>query len=107
MRAFPGIISSRKVFPGVLLTCTDPILGVKEGANADLGGAAERCRNAGPGTALEVECATGAAMDGFARMKKRAAELVAAAEGDAQGRASTAERMCMPPGACQCRVLHS
>jgi len=106
-RAFPGISSSRKVFPGVLLTCTDPIPGAKEGENADLGGAVERRRKAGLGAALEAECATGAAVDGFARMKKHAAEPVAAAEGDARGGASTAERMRMPPGACRCQVLHS
>jgi len=100
VRAFPGISSSWKVFPEVLLTCTDPILGAKEGTNADLGGVVERCRNVGLGAALEVECATGAAMDGFAQMKKYAAELVAAAEGDARGRASTLEWMRTPPGAC-------
>jgi len=53
------------VFLEVLLTCTDPIPGAKEGANADLGRAVERCRNAGPGAALEAECATGAATDRF------------------------------------------
>jgi len=93
------------VFPGVLLICTDPIPGAKEGENADLGGAVERCRNAGLGAALEVECATGAATDGFARMKKCTAEPVAAAEGDARGRASTVERMRTPPGACWCQAL--
>jgi len=89
------------VFPGVLLTCTDPIPGAKEGKNADLGGAVERCRNMGPGAALEVECATGAAADGFAQMKKCAVEPVTAAEGDAQGGASTVERMrtLLPAGA--------
>jgi len=65
VRVFLGISSSWKVFLGVLLTCTDPILGVKEGENADLGGAVERCRNAGLGTALEAECVTGATTDGF------------------------------------------
>jgi len=93
------------VFLGVLLTCTDPIPGAKEGENADLGRAVERRRNAGLGAALEAECVTGATADGFVRMKKCAVEPVAAAEGDTQGGASTAERMRTPPGACWCWAL--
>jgi len=64
---------------------------------------AEKGTNASPSTALEGGCATRTAMDGFTQLKERAAELVAAAEGDAQAGASTAEQMHMLLGA---RVLH-
>jgi len=59
-------------------------------------------RNAGRGAALEAQCATGTAADGFARVKECAAEPAAAAEGDALAGASTAERMRMLPGAWRC-----
>ena len=77
----------------------NPRLVAEKGENAHLGEAAERCENASPGTALEAECVTGTAADGFAQVKERAAELAAAAEGDAWAGASTAERMRTPPGA--------
>jgi len=94
VRAFPGIISAQKVSPGELLTYTNPKLAVEEGAKANPGRAAERYRNAGPGTVLDAQCATGTATDRFVQVKEHAAEAAAAAEGDAQVGASTAERMC-------------
>jgi len=98
-KAFPGIISARKVFPGELLAYANPRPVAEEGAKANLGGAAERRRNAGPDAALEVQCTIGTATDGFAQVKEHAAELGAAAEGDALAGASIAERMRMLPGA--------
>ena len=71
----------------------------EKGANARLGEAAERRENASPGTALEAECVTGTAADGFAQVKERAAEPAAAAEGDVRAGASTVERMRTLPGA--------
>jgi len=100
-RAFPGIISARKVSAGEVLTYTNPRPAEEEGANAHLSEAGERRENASPSTALEGGCATGTAADGFARVKERAAEPVAAAEGVARAGASTAERMRtlrVPPG---------
>jgi len=93
MRAFPGIISARKVSLGELLAYTDPRLAAEEGTKANPGGAAERCRNAGPSTALDVQCATGTAADGFTQVKECAAEAAAVVEGDVQVGASTAEWM--------------
>ena len=81
----------------------NPRLVVEKGANACPGEAAERHKNMSPGTALEAECVTGTAVDGFAQVKECAAEPAAAAEGDARAGASTAERMHMLPGA---QVLH-
>jgi len=104
-RAFPGIISARKVSPGELLAYTDPRPAAEEGAKANPGGAAERRRNVGPSTALDAQCATGTATDGFARVKECAAEAAAAAEGDMQAGASTVERMRRLPGAWRCRAL--
>jgi len=92
-RVFPGIISAQKVSPGELLAYTNPKPAAEEGAKVNPGRAAERCRNAGPGTALDAQCVTGTAADRFAQVKERAAEAAAAAEGDAQAGASTAERM--------------
>ena len=71
----------------------------EKGANVHLGEAAERRKNASPGTALEAECVTGTATDGFAQVKERTAEPAAAAEGDAWAGASTAERRRMLLGA--------
>ena len=104
-RAFPGIISARKVSPGELLAYANPRPVAEEGAKANPGGAAEGRRNAGPGAALDAQCATGTATDGFARVKECAAEVAAVAEGDAQAGASTAERMRRLPGAWRCRAL--
>jgi len=61
--------------------------------------------NASLGTALEARCATGTTADGFAQVNERAAELVAAAEGDAQAGESTAEQMHTLTGAWRCRAL--
>jgi len=112
-RAFPGIISARKVSAGEVLTYTNPRPAAEEGANAHPSEAGERRKNAhpsevgerrknaSPSTVLEGGCATGTAADGFVQVKKRAAELVAAAEGVAWVGASTAERMHtlrVPPG---------
>ena len=105
VRAFPGIISAWKVSAGELHTYTNPRLGAEEGANAHPIDMAERRDNASPGTALEVGYATGIAADRFAQVKERAAEPAAAAEGDAQVGASTAERMCTLPGAWRCLGL--
>ena len=98
-RAFPGIISAWKVYTGELLTYTNPRLEAEEGANTRPGNVAERRENASPGTALEAGYVAGIAADGLAQVKERAAEPVAAAEGDAQAGASTAERMHMLPDA--------
>ena len=103
VRVFLGIISAQKVSAGEVLTYTNPRLAAEEGANARPSEVGERCKNASPRNALEGGCATGTAVDGFAQVKERAAELVAAAEGDVRAGASTAERMCMLPGAW---VLH-
>jgi len=102
-RAFPGIISAQKVSLGELLAYTDPRPAAEVGAKANLGGAVERHGNAGPGTVPDAQCVTGTAADGFAQVKERAAEAAAAAEGDAQAGASTAEWMhrlawCQCPG---------
>ena len=94
MRAFLGIISARKVSPGELLAYVNPRPAAEEGAKANLGGAAERHRNAGPGAALDAQCVTGTATDGFAQVKECTAEVAAVAEGDAQAGASAAEQMC-------------
>jgi len=102
-RAFPGIISARKVSAGEVLTYTNPIPAAEKRANARPSKVGERRENASPSTALEGGCATGTAADGFARLKERAAEPVAAAEGDARAGASIAERMRTLPGAW---VLH-
>jgi len=64
-RAFPGIISAQKLFLGELLAYTNPRPAAEEGAKANLGRAAEGCRNAGPGAALDAQCVTGTAADGF------------------------------------------
>ena len=101
-RAFPGIISARKVYTGELLTYTNPRPEAEEGANARLGDAAERCKNTSPGAALEAGYAAGIAADGLTQVKERAAEPVAAAEGDVQAGASMAERMRTLPGAWRC-----
>jgi len=97
-RAFPGIISARKVSAGEVLTYTNPIPAAEKRANARLSEAGERRENVSPSTVLEGGCATGTAADGFAQLKERAAEPVAAAEGDARVGASTAERMRTLPG---------
>ena len=104
-RAFPGIISARKVYTGELLTYTNPRPEAEEGAKARPGDAAERRENASPDAALEVGYATGITADGLARVKERAAEPVAAAEGNARAGASTAERMRTLPGAWRCWAL--
>ena len=101
-RAFPGIISAQKVSPGELLAYANPRLATEECAKANPGGAGESCKNAGLGAALEAQCVTGTATDGFAQVKERAAELATAVEGDALAGASTAERMRMLPGAWRC-----
>jgi len=103
MKAFPGIISAWKVSLGELLAYANPRPVAEEGAKANLGRAAEMRRNAGPDAALEAQCTIGTAADGFVRVKERAAELGAAAEGDALAGASIAEQMRMLPGAA--RVL--
>ena len=100
---FPGIISAWKVSVGEFLAYINPRPAVEEGANAIASKAGERHGNASPSNALEGGCATGTTADGFARVKERAAELVAAAEGDVWVGASTAERMRTLPGAW---VLH-
>ena len=92
-RAFPGIISARKVSVGEVLTYKNPRPVVEKGANAHPSEAGETHKNASPSTALEGGCATGTAADGFTRLKERAAEPVAAAEGDAWVGASTVEQM--------------
>jgi len=97
-RAFPGIISARKVSPGELLAYANPRPVAEEGAKVNPGGAAETRRNMEPGAALEAQCAIGTATDGFAQVKERAAEPGAAVEGDALAGASTAERMRMLRG---------
>ena len=48
----------------------------------------------GPGTVLDVQCATGTAADGFAQVNECAAELGAMAAGDTLAGASIVERMC-------------
>ena len=97
-RAFPGIISARKVSAGEVLTYKNPRPVAEKGANARPSEAGERRENASPSTALEGGCATGTTVDGFTRLKECAAEPVAAAEGDAQAGASTVERMRTLPG---------
>jgi len=92
-RAFPGIISAWKLFPGELLAYINPRPVAEEGTKANPGGAAEGRRNVGPGAALDAQCATGTAADGFAQVNERAAELGTAAEGDVLAGASIAERM--------------
>ena len=97
-RAFPGIVSAWKLPPGELLVNINPRLAVEKGAKANLGRAVERRRNAGPGTALEAQYATGIAVDRFMQVKECAVEPVTAAEGDVQAGASTAS------GCACCRV---
>ena len=65
-RAFPGIISAWKVILEELLTYVNPRPAVERCTNACTCKAAERCKNAGLGSALKVECATGTAADRFA-----------------------------------------
>jgi len=65
-RAFPGIISAQKLFLGELLAYTNPRPAAEEGAKANPGGVVEGHRNAGPGAALDAQCATGTATDEFA-----------------------------------------
>jgi len=81
------------LFLGELLAYINPRPAAEEGTKANLGGVAEGCRNAGLGAALDAQCVTGTAADGFAQVNERAAELGAAAEGDALAGASIAERM--------------
>ena len=63
------------------------------GANVLPGQAVGKRENVSPGTALEVRCATGTTADRFMQVNEHAAELVAAAEGDAWVGESTAEWM--------------
>ena len=105
-RAFLGIISARKVSVGEVLAYMNPRPAAEEGANTLLSEAGERHKNASLSTALEGGCVTRTAVDGFARVKERAAEPVAAAEGDARAGASTVERMRMLPG-CLVKPGHS
>ena len=105
MRALPGIISAWKLFPGELLAYTNPRPVAEEGAKANPGRVAEGYRNAGLGTALDIQCATGTAMDGFAQVNKHAVELGAVVEGNALVGASIAEQMCRLPSAWQCQAL--
>ena len=105
VRAFPGIISAQKLFPGELLAYTNPRPVAEEGAKANPGGVAEGHRNVGLGAALDTQCVTGTAADRFARVNKCTVELGAAVEGDALVGASIAERMHRLPGAWQCRAL--
>jgi len=58
--------------------------------------------NAGPGAALEVQCATGTTTDGFVQVKEHAVEPATVVEGDTLLGASTAECMHMLPGAWRC-----
>ena len=102
VRAFLGIISARKVSMRELLTYTNPRPEAEEGANVCLGDAAERHENASLGAALEAGYAAGIAVDRLTQVKERAAELVAAAEGDMLAGARIAERMCMLLGAWRC-----
>ena len=90
---FLGIISARKLFLGEILAYTNPRPAAEEGAKVNLGGAVEGRRNAGPGAALDMQCATGTAVDGFAQVNERAAELGAVAEGNALAGASIAEHV--------------
>jgi len=85
-KAFPGIISARKVSLGELLAYANPRPVAEEGAKANPGGAAETRRNVGPDAALEAQCTIGTAANGFARVKERAVEPGAAAEGDCRER---------------------
>jgi len=64
-KAFPGIISARKVSPGELLAYANPRPVAEEGTKANPGGAAGRRRNAGPDAVLEAQCTIGTAVDGF------------------------------------------
>jgi len=105
MRVFPGIISAQKVSLGELLTYTDPRLVAEVGAKANPGRAAERRRNAGLGTVPDVQCVTGTAADGFVQVKEHTVEVAAAAEGDVQAGASTAEQMRRLPSAWRCWAL--
>jgi hypothetical protein len=57
---------------------------VEAGANACPSGVAENCENACTGAALEGGYTSGSAADRHARVKERAAEPGAAAEGDAR-----------------------
>jgi len=81
------------LFLGELLAYTNPRLAAEEGAKANPGGVAEGRRNAGPGAALDAQCATGTTADRFAQVNKCAAELGAAAEGDMLVGASIVEWM--------------
>ena len=103
-RAFPDIISARKVYTGELLTYTNPRPEAEEGTNVCPGDAAERCENASPGAALEVGYVAGIATDRLVQVKERTAEPVAVVEGDAWAGASMAERMRTLPGAWRCPV---
>ena len=94
MRVFPGIISAQKLFLGELLAYTNPRPAVEEGAKANPGRAAEGHRNTGLAAALDMQCATGTTVDGFAQVNERAVELGAAAEGDVLVGASIVEQMC-------------
>jgi len=93
------------LFLGELLTYTNPRPAVEEGAKANPGRAVEGRRNAGLGAALDAQCATGTATDGFAQVNECAVELGAAAEGDMLAGASIAERMRRLPSAWQCWAL--
>ena len=75
------------------LVCASPEPAEEGGANADPEEVAQSRERAGPGAALEGGYAAGIAADRFARAEERAVEPGAAAEGDAQAGASTAERV--------------
>jgi len=57
------------------------------------GGAVGKRENASPGTPPEAGCMSGFVVDRSARVKERAAELAAAAEGDARVGESTPVRL--------------
>jgi len=59
----------------------------------------------GPGAALDTQCVTGTAADGFTQVNECAVELGAAVEGDALAGASIAERMRRLPSAWRCQAL--
>jgi len=105
VRAFPGIISAWKVLFGEIPTCASLESVEEGGADAGPVEAAESCKSAPAGAALEGGCAAGATADRFAQVERCIVGLAGIVEGDAQLGVSTAERMRMMLGAWQCPAL--
>ena len=80
------------------LACASPEPAEEGGTNVDPEEAAQSCKRAGPGAALEGGYAARITADRFVQVEERAVELGATAEGDTRAGANAAEQMHTLPG---------